>query len=189
MEIAGFLGGLSITQDLGTVDNIYFTTTGSAENISFGKYMGIRIAFFFTPFIGIEGNLSRGTNSYTFTVDDDELGVVDLGAQFEAEQLNYGGALVFQYPTDSGLAPYGIAGLGRQSGEPTTPIAEVESATGYDFTFGGGVKYFLNGINMSWLGARFDFRYHFISGGLAFEGNEVSPRHTEYSFGVVIRPF
>jgi len=42
---------------------------------------------------------------------------------------------------------------------------------------------------LPWLGARFDFRYHFITSGLAFEGNEVSPRHTELTFGVVIRPF
>jgi opacity protein-like surface antigen len=189
LEITGFIGGLSITQDLGSVDNIYFTTTGAAEDISFGSYIGVRGAVFLTPYIGIEANLSRGTNGYTFTVDDKELGTIDLGEQFEAKQLNYGGSVVFQYSLENGFTPYGTAGLGRQTSDPTSPIAGVESVSGFDFTFGGGVKYFFKGLDMPWLGFRFDLRYHFITNGLAFEGSEVSPRHTELTFGGVLRPF
>jgi opacity protein-like surface antigen len=189
LEISGFIGGLSITHDLGSVDNIYFTTTGAAENISFGKYLGIRGALYLSPFIGIEANLSRGTNSYSYSVDDRDLGTVDLGGQFEAKQLNYGGAVVAQYPLENGFTPYGTVGLGRQTSDPTSPIAGVESVSGFDFTVGGGIKYFFNGLDMPWLGFRFDLRYHFLTNGLAFEGNEVSPRQSELSFGGVLRPF
>jgi opacity protein-like surface antigen len=189
LEISGFIGGLSLTHELGSVDNIYFTTTGAAENISFGRYLGIRGAFFLTPFVAIEANLSRGTNSYSYSVDDRELGTVNLSEQFEAKQLNYGGAVVVQYPLESGFTPYGTAGLGRQTNDPTSPIAGVESVTAFDFTFGGGIKYFFDGLDMPWLGFRFDFRYHFITNGLAFEGNDVSPRHNELTFGGVLRPF
>jgi hypothetical protein len=188
-EVTGFFGGLSITQDLGSVENIYYTTTGAAEDISFGSYIGLRGALFLTPFIGIEAHLSRGTNGYSFTVDDDELGTVDLGEQFQAKQLNYGGSLIFQYPLENGFTPYGAAGIGRQSSDPTTPIAGVESVNGFDFMLGGGIKYFFNGLEMPWLGFRFDFRYHFLTSGLAFEGNEVSPRQNEFTFGGVLRPF
>ncbi len=60
---------------------------------------------------------------------------------------------------------------------------------GNDINFGGGVRYFLEGPNLPWLGFRFDFRWHRVSNGLVFEGNEVSPRFTEMSLGVVLRPF
>ena len=116
-------------------------------------------------------------------------GTVDLGEQFKAKQLNYGGSLVFQYPLENGFTPYGAAGFGRQSSDPTTPIAGVESVNGFDFMLGGGIKYFFNGLEMPWLGFRFDFRYHFLTSGLAFEGNEVSPRQNEFTFGGVLRPF
>ena len=68
-------------------------------------------------------------------------------------------------------------------------LCYLDSVSGFDFTLGGGVKYFFNELDLPWLGFRFDFRYHFITNGLAFAGNDVSPRHNEFTFGGVLRPF
>ncbi len=190
LEITGFFGGLNITQDLGSVENVYFTAAGAAENASFGKYYGFRVGYIFAPWIGLEGNFSQGKNSYTFdVVNDVDLDNVALGEQFDAKQTYYGGNLLLQYDTGSGLVPYGTVGFGFQKNEPTESITGVESTSGTDINFGGGIRYFLEGPDMPWLGFRFDFRYHMISDGLAFAGNEVSPRHTEFTLGVVLRPF
>lgn len=189
LEMTGYLGGLSISHDLGAVSNIYFTATGEADNVGFGKYFGFRVAYFFTPNIGVEGNLSRGTNSYVFSVDDNDLGFVNLGDQFDAIQFNIGGSLIYQYPLDNGAVPYGAVGFGRQRNRPENEAEGFESVTGSEFHFGGGVKYFFEEQDLPWLGVRFDFRYHFVTDGLAFHGNDASPRHTEFTFGGVIRPF
>ncbi len=105
LEVTGFLGGLSVTQDLGTSSNIYLEATGEGQNVDFGKYLGIRVAFMITRIIGIEGGYSQGTNSYTYSVDDNEVGNVDLGEQFDVKQSNFSGNVLIQYPstTDSSL--------------------------------------------------------------------------------------
>lgn len=190
LEVTGFVGGLSISHDLGSVSNIYLTATGEAESVAFPKYFGVRVAYLLTPFVGVEGSLSRGSNRYTFSVDDRDLDTVSLGDQFDATELNYGGNVVIQYPLDNGLVPFGIAGVGQQRSSTANPIAGIEeTVTGLDFNFGGGVRYFFDEQDLPWLGVRFDLRFHFISNGLAFDGNEASPRHTEFTFGGVIRPF
>lgn len=190
LELTGFFGGLSIDHDLGSVSNIFFTTTGQAEDVEFFKYYGLRVDFNITRYVGVEGNLSRSKNAYSFTVVDDiELDRVPLGDQFDATQVNYGANLIFQYPTASGVVPYGTAGAGWQKTTPDQAISGIDSVSGIDFNFGGGVKYFFEGPGLPWLGVRFDIRYHIISEGLAFIGNEASPRGTEITIGGVVRPF
>ena len=190
LEITGFMGGLSVTQDLGTSSNIYLEAVGEGENVNFGKYLGIRVAFMITRIIGIEGGYSQGTNSYTYSVDDNELGNVELGEQFDVKQSNFSGNVLIQYPFDNGFIPYGTVGFGRHTQNPEKTIAGIEDVVnGNDINYGGGVRYFLEGPNLPWLGFRFDLRFHRVSNGLAFEGNEVSPRFTEMTLGVVLRPF
>ncbi len=190
LEVTGFFGGLSIDHDLGSVDNIFFTTTGQADDVEFFKYYGLRVDFNITPYIGIEGNLSRSKNTYSFTVVDDiELDTVPLGDQFDASQVNYGGNLIVQFPLEIGVVPYGTVGAGWQKTTPDQPISGIDTVSGIDFNFGGGVKYFLEGPGLPWLGVRFDIRYHMISEGLAFIGNEASPRGTEITIGAVVSPF
>jgi hypothetical protein len=191
LEITGFIGGLSISHDLGSATNVYFTATGAAENASFGKFFGARAGYFFSPFIGVEGYLTRGKNSFTYAaVDDREVGTADLGEQFDATQLSYGGSAILQYPLENGVVPYGTVGFGWQRSNPQNPISGIDdSISSTDFNLGGGVKYFFEGQNLPWLGVRFELRYHLISDGLAFFESEASPRNTEFTFGGVVRPF
>jgi hypothetical protein len=190
LEVTGFIGGLSVTHDLGSNSDIYLEATGEGEKLSFGKYLGFRVAYMFSRIIGVEGGYSRGTNSYTYSVDDNELGNVALGEQFDVKQTTYGGNVIVQYPFDNGVIPYGTAGFGRWNQYPENPIAGFEDGvTSNDINLGGGVRYFFEAQDLPWLGVRFDFRYHMVSEGLAFDGNEASPRFTEYSFGAVFRPF
>ena len=74
LEVSGFIGMLSVNQSLGTATNIYQTVTGEAENIDFGKLLGFRASWAFTPMISAEFNVSRGNNPYSFSVDDDTIG-------------------------------------------------------------------------------------------------------------------
>ena len=190
LEVTGFLGGLSVTQDLGSTSNIYLETVGEGQNVDFGKYLGLRVAFMISSIIGIEGSYAQGTNGYSYSVDDNEVGNVDLGEQFDVKQSNFSGNVLIQYPFDNGFIPYGTVGFGRHTQSPEKPIAGFEeSVNGNDINFGGGVRYFLEGPNLPWLGFRFDFRWHRVSNGLVFEGNDASPRFTEMTLGVVLRPF
>jgi hypothetical protein len=190
LEVTGFLGGLSVTQDLGSSSNVYLEAVGEGQNVSFGKYLGLRVAFMISSIIGIEGSYSQGTNSYTYSVDDNEIGDVDLGEQFDVKQSNFSGNVLIQYPFDNGFIPYGTVGFGRHSQNPEKAIEGIEDVVnGNDINFGGGVRYFFEGQNLPWLGVRFDFRWHRVSNGVVFEGNEVSPQFTEMSLGVALRPF
>ncbi len=192
LELTGFFGGLSIDHDLGTVSNLFFTTTGAAEDVDFFKYYGFRAAFNISSYVGIEGYLSRSETTYSFTVTEDiELDTtpLPLGDQFDAKQISYGGNLIVQFPFEVGVVPFGTVGAGWQKTTPEQPIAGIDSASGLDFNFGGGVKYFFTNQGLPWLGARFDLRWHYLSEGLAFYDNEASPRYTEISIGVVARPF
>ncbi|MFQ5790926.1 MAG: porin family protein [Acidobacteriota bacterium] len=186
LELSGFVGGLSVSQDLGSVTNIFFTTTGEAEDVDFGQFFGFRASFLFSSYLGIEGSLTRGENSYTFSVNDNELGAVSLGEQFDADQLHFGGNVIVQVPFASGLVPYGTVGIGSVRTEPQNPISDIDDVTSTDFTVGGGVKYF---IADSAFGVRFDIRHHIVSEGLTFSGTSDSPRNTEFTIGGVVRFF
>lgn len=187
LEISGFLGGMSVTQDLGSASNIYMTVTGAAESVDFGKLFGFGASWAFTRNLAAEFHLSRSTNPYSFAVDDTEVGNVRLPDQFEADQLSITGGVVFQYPTEMGLIPYGSFGVGRLQTKPQRAIEELESVSGTDVSFGGGVKYWVPAV--PWLGVGFDLRYHTATDGLTFPGGEDSPRGTEYTFSGMVRLF
>jgi hypothetical protein len=192
LEVTGFFGGLSVDHDLGTVSNIFFTTTGTAQDVDFFEYYGFRAAFNFSSYVAIEGYLSRSDNTYSLTVTEDievDTTPLPLGDQFDAKQLSYGGNLIVQFPFEIGVVPFGTVGAGWQKTTPDQPIAEIESSDSLDFNFGGGVKYFFTNQGLPWLGARFDLRWHYLQDGLAFYDNEVSPRYSEITIGAVVRPF
>ena len=187
IEVSGFVGGLSMSQDLGSVTDIFQTVTGEANNVSFGKFLGFRASYAFTERLAAEFNFSRGNNAYSFQVNDNTAGRADLGEQFDASQSVWSGNIVFQFPLEIGLVAYGTGGFGRLKQTPTSPVAGIESISGNDFNFGGGVKYFFR--NPVWLGLRFDVRFHFVSDGLAFAGNSADPNGTELTVGAVFRFF
>jgi hypothetical protein len=187
LEISGFVGGMSLTQDLGSASNLYMTVTGSSESVSFGKLFGVGASWAFHENVAAEFHLSRSTNAYSFQVDDIEVGNVGLPDQFEAEQLLYTGGVVVQYPLANGLVPYGTAGVGQMRTKPSSSIEGIESVTGTDLSFGGGVKYWIPSV--PWLGLGFDLRYHTASDGLTFPGGDESPRGAEYVVMGIVRPF
>ena len=128
---------LSVNQSLGTATNIYQTVTGEAENIDFGKLLGFRASWAFTPMISAEFNVSRGNNPYSFSVDDDTIGTENLADQFETDQLFLGGNILFQFRRGN-FVPYVTGGGGLQRTTPTSPIAEIERVSAFDINFGGG---------------------------------------------------
>ncbi|HSF18301.1 MAG TPA: hypothetical protein VLK65_22390 [Vicinamibacteria bacterium] len=187
LELSGFIGGSSFQQSLGTASNIYQTVSGTAGNIDFGKLFGLRASWALTRNIAAEFNLSTGTNAYTFAVDDIEVGNVDLGGQFEADQLFWNGSIVFQVPTRAGVVPYATAGFGRLETTPSSPLGDIDKVKATDVSFGGGLKFWLP--SLTWLGLRFDARYHTASEGLNFPGNTETPTGTEVTVGATVRLF
>jgi hypothetical protein len=187
LELSGFVGGMSLTQDLGTASNIYSSVTGAAENVDFGELFGFRASWAFTRNFAAEFSASRSKNAYRLDVDDIEVGDVDLQDQFEADQLLLGGGVIFQYPLRAGLVPYGSVGVGLLDTTPASPIQGIESVSATDVSFGGGVKYWVPSV--PWLGVGFDLRYHTASEGLTFPGGEESPTGFEYSIVGIVRLF
>ena len=186
LQASGFVGGMSIDQSLGTATNIYQTVTGSAGNVGFGKLYGFRASWAFTPRLAAEFNVSGSKNAYSLSVDDREVGNVDLGEQFEAKQLFLGGNVVFQFPAGS-LTPYVTGGVGLLRTTPVNPITDIDRVSGLDFNFGGGVKYWFS--SPQWLGLRFDARYHTATEGLTFPEGTSSPKGFEFSVGAAFRWF
>ena len=187
LELSGFFGGMSLTQDLGSASNIYMSVTGAAENVEFGKLYGFGAGWAFTRNVSAEFRLSQSTNVYSLEVDDEEIGKVSLTDQFEAEQLFITGGVTVQFPLEIGFVPYGSLGVGQLRTKPTSAIEGLESVTGTDVSFGGGVKYWIPGV--PWLGVGFDLRYHTATDGLTFPEGDDSPRGTEYTIAGMVRFF
>ena len=187
LEASGFVGGMSISHALGTASNIYMKVTGSAQNVSFGKLYGLRASWAFAENLAAEFNFSSGRISYTFDVDDGELGNVSLGEQFNAKQTVMGGNVVFQYPLEIDLVPYATGGAGYLKTTPWNPVADTVHLSAIDINFGGGVKYFFT--RPHWLGLRFDLRYHTGTDGLSFAGDDSSPSGTAFTVGAIARFF
>jgi hypothetical protein len=178
---------MSIDHELGTVSNLFFTTTGSSDDIPFGTdFFGARFSFDFSPNLAAEATYSRARQTFSLDVVDDlDAGDVALGEQFEATQQNVSGNLVAQFPLEFGLIPYGTIGFAWVRTEPGSEIAGVSSTSSNGVNVGGGAKYFFP--SAPWVGARFDLRYQFLSEGLAFADQLVEPRNTEVTIGVAFR--
>jgi hypothetical protein len=187
LELSGFVGGMSLSQSLGTSSNIYMTVTGAAENVDFGKLFGFRASWAFSRNVAAEFNASRSKNFYGLDVDDLEVGNVGLQDQFEADQLLLSGGVIVQFPTRLGLVPYGSFGVGRLETKPASPIDGIESVDAIDVSFGGGVKYWVP--SLPWLGVGFDLRYHTATEGLTFPGGDSSPTSVEFTAGGMVRLF
>lgn len=183
VELWGFLGGLGVEQELGTASNLFFTTTGRAQDVGFGRWLGFRASYRFSRFLAVEGGLARGDNAYTFTVEDNELGTVALGEQFEVTQRTLDANAVVQFPTEVGVVPYGTAGITRLEQDPASGSG-LETVDELGYNLGAGVKYIF--ADPEWLGLRFDVRRHFVSEGIAFPGGADSPNVTELTFGVIL---
>ena len=182
-EVGVFVGRMSVDHDLGTVSNIFFTTTGAAENVPFGDFWGGRFSYDFSPNLGAEVSYSRTKEIFAFAVDDSEVGVVSLGDQFTTTVQNISGNFVFQYPLEIGLIPYGTLGFAWMRSDLDTEVGGVANDSSTGLNFGGGVKYFFT----EWVGARFDVRYQIVSEGLAFADNVAEPRNTELTIGAAFR--
>jgi hypothetical protein len=187
LELSGFIGGMSLSQDLGAASNIYMSVTGSAESVDFGKLWGLGASWAFTRNIAAEFRFSRSTNAYSLSVDDEAIGNVGLSDQFEAEQIFLMGGVTFQYPLKFGLIPYGSFGVGQLETTPLKTIEGLESISGTDVSFGGGVKYWIPSV--PWLGVGFDLRYHTATEGITFPGGDDSPNGTAYTVGGMVRLF
>ncbi len=187
LELSGLFGGMSLSQDLGSASNIYMSVTGGADSVAFGKLYGFGASWAFTRNIAAEFRLSRATNAYSLEVDDDEIGNLSLPDQFEAEELYITGGVVVQYPLEVGLIPYGSFGFGQLRTTPKSSIEGLETVTGTDVSFGGGVKYWIPAL--PWIGVGFDLRYHTATEGLAFPGGDDSPSGTAYTVVGMVRLF
>lgn len=187
LEAGAFVGSLSLTQSLGTSSSIYTTVDGAAQSVDFGKLYGGRASWAFARYIVAEFDFWRSTNAYTLSVDDREVGSLDLGEQFDAEQLYFGGSVVVQYPLEWGLVPYGTFGVGRLRTKPMSPIEGIEQVDATDVTVGGGVKYWIPAVR--WLGLGLDLRYHSANKGLTFPGGDSKPNGTELTVGGFVRLF
>lgn len=184
LEVSGFVGALSVDQVLGSATNLYQSVTGEATNIDFGQLLGFRASWAFTPRLAAEFNISRGSNAYTLTVDDEFVGGVDLGEQFEADQFFLGGNLVYQFPVGN-FVPYATGGAGLLRTTPASALADIDRVSAIDFNFGGGAKYWFSSL----LGVRFDVRYHTANDGITFPGGTSSPKGLEFSVGASARFF
>jgi len=189
LELSAFTGGLYVSHELGTVSNVFFTTTGDAADVGLTNWYGFRVGLNITPSVGLEGSASLGKHSYQFSVQDNELGDVSLGEQMEATERTLAGNLILQRPMRYGITPFGTVGVGWSRTRPDSDIYDVGTVSTLDFNLGFGVKYFFEDQYLPWLGLRLDVRWHFVDEGLAFSGESVSPRHTEVAIGVVLRPF
>lgn len=187
LELSGFVGGMSLSQALGTSSNIYMTVSGAAENVDFGKLYGFRASWAFTRNVAAEFSASRAKNAYHLDVDDIEVGNVGLENQFEADQLTLSGGVIVQFPLRVGLVPYGSFGVGRLETKPASPIDGIELVSAIDVSFGGGVKYWVP--SLPWLGVGFDLRYHTATKGLSFPEGDSSPSGTEFTVGGMVRLF
>jgi hypothetical protein len=187
LELSGFVGGMSLTQELGTASNIYTSVTGAAESVDFGKLYGFGASWAFTRNVAAEFAFSRSTNFYGLEVDDEAVGSVTLSDQFEAEQVFLSGGVIVQFPLEVGLIPYGSFGVGQLKTTPTNAIEGIESVTGTDVSFGGGVKYWIPSV--TWLGVGFDLRYHTANEGITFPGGDDSPKGTAYTVVGMVRLF
>lgn len=187
LELAGFVGSLSFSQSLGSASNLYQTVSGQAGEIGFGRYFGVRASWAFTKHIVAEAEWSYGKTGYNFVVDDNEAGPSALGEAFDAEQIYWSGAFLYQVPIRYGIVPYGVFGVGQLQTTPSIPIAGFDSLASTDISFGGGVKYWPPGVE--WLGLRFDVRRHSASEGFNFPGNDDSPTGTAVTVGAFIRLF
>ncbi len=186
LEVSGFIGMLSVNHSLGTATNIYQTVTGEAENIGFGKLLGFRASWAFTPMISAEFNVSRGNNAYSFSVDDDTIGTETLADQFDTAQLFLGGNLIFQFPRDR-FVPYVSGGGGLHRMTPTSPIAETERVSAFDFNFGGGLKIWFS--SPDFMALRVDLRYHTATAGITFPGGSSTPKGLELTIGASFAVF
>lgn len=186
-EAGAFLGGLTVDHDLGSVTNLFFTTTGQADDVPFGTdFYGARFSYDFTPNVAAEATYSRARQTFSFDVlDDREAEDVALGEQFEATVQNVSGNVVGQFPLRLGFVPYGTIGFAWVQTDPENAIEGVTSEWTNGLNIGGGAKYFPPGA--PWVGARLDFRYQFLSEGLAFGDRVVEPRNTEVTIGVAFR--
>ena len=182
-EASGFVGSMSVSHDLGTVSNLFFTTTGAADNVPFGDLWGGRFSYDFSPNLGAEVSYSRTKETFAFTVNDNDVGIVNLGDQFTTTVQNVSGNFVAQFPLEIGLVPYGTLGFAFMRTDLDTEVSGVTNDSSTGLNFGGGVKYFFT----SWVGARFDLRYQIVSEGLAFAGNIAEPRNTEITIGAAFR--
>ena len=183
VELWGFLGGLTVHQQLGSVSNLFFTTTGEAGNVSFGKWLGLRASYRVSPYFAVEGGFAQGDNAYTLSVDDKDLDTVALGEQFDVTQRTFNANAVFQYVTESGVVPYATVGVTRLEQDPVGRSG-VEKVDDIGYNLGGGVKYVF--ASPEWLGVRFDVRRHFVSEGIAFPEGAEAPNTTEFTFGVIL---
>ena len=186
-EAGAFLGSISINHDLGTVSNLFFTTTGQSDDVSFGgDFFGARFSYDFSPNLAAEATYFRARQTFSFeVVDDVEADDVALGDQFDATVQNISGNVVAQYPLEIGLIPYGTIGFAWVRTGLEKEIDGITSDSSNGLNIGGGVKYFF--ASAPWVGARFDLRYQFLSDGLAFAENSVEPRNTELTIGVAFR--
>ena len=182
-EASGFVGSMSVSHDLGTVSNLFFTTTGAADNVPFWDLWGGRFSYDFSPNLGAEVSYSRTKEIFAFTVNDNDVGIVNLGDQFTTTVQNISGNFVAQFPLEIGLVPYGTLGFAWMRTDLDTEISGVTNDSSTGLNFGGGVKYFFT----EWVGARFDLRYQILSEGLAFAGNIAEPRNTEITIGAAFR--
>jgi Outer membrane protein beta-barrel domain len=187
LELSGFVGTMSFTQDLGTTSNIYMTVTGAAENVSFGKLFGFRASWAFQRNFAAEFSATRATNAYSLHVEDAEAGTASLSNQFDASQTFLSGSVIVQFPLRTGLVPYGSVGVGRLATRPESAIEGLEQVSATDVSFGGGVKYWIPSLRF--LGLRLDVRYHTASKGLTFPGSGGKPSGTELTVGGVVRLF
>jgi hypothetical protein len=188
LELSGFVGGATIVNDLGSAGNLFFTVTGQADNAKFGKLFGFRGSYRLVSDIAVEGSFYRSENDFTASLQDNKLGLTDLGEQFTIDHTGFSGNIVVDFPLSAfneKLVPYGTAGVGWIKTEPQNAIVDIADLSSIDVNLGGGAKVFFN----RWIGARVDVRYHLVSEGLAFPGSESSPRHTEFSIGGVLRLF
>lgn len=186
LEVSGFVGSLSIDQVLGSASNLYHSVSGEATNIDFGRLFGFRASWAFTPKLAAEFNFSGGNNAYTLAVNDEVVGMVDLGEQFDTDQLFLGGNVLYHFPVGN-FAPYVTGGAGLLRTTPTSSIAEIDRVSAIDVNFGGGAKFWFS--SPYWLGLRFDLRYHTASEGITFPGGTSSPKGFELSVGASVRFF
>jgi len=185
-EAGFFLGGMSVDHDLGTVSNLFFTTSGQANDVSLGTgLLGARFSFDFSPNLAAEASYYRTEQTFSFTVEDRETGSVDIGDQFDATLQNVSGNLVAQFPLEIGLVPYGTIGFAWVQTDPKNPIGGLDQESSNGLNLGGGIKYFFPGA--TWVGARFDLRYQLLSQSLAFAGASAEPRNTEVTIGAAFR--
>src|SRR3989304_5033721 len=121
-EAGFFLGGMSVDHDLGTVSNLFFTTSGQANDVSLGTgLLGARFSFDFSPNLAAEASYYRTEQTFSYTVEDREAANLDIGDQFDATLQNVSGNLVAQFPLEIGLGPYGTIGCAWVHPDPNHP--------------------------------------------------------------------